>query len=284
MIHRLGRFVTPPVSLNILSGMRTILMVSLAAVLAQDPPAAPTGGKVAWGKEPAAAEKRARLEQRAIFLYFTDGGLPCKALDAGAFSSAEVINVCRRLLPVMLECTDEKAHEDWRKRLKVAAFPTLAILEPDMKTSYEITARDAGDLSAELTKAARRFPGRDVMWTSSIEGAIEKAKEDPRPIAIYFHAAEEDLGAAQERIVKLGGQSRVDKFIWVELTATSDDKDPLKQKYEYLSLPAIGWLDPRFSEPKKMGIFELKASAKAKDVQDKFEERLKKYKDTKVKK
>ena len=276
---------TARLSLNILSRMRTILLASLVVALVQDPPpAAPTGGKVAWGKDPAAAEKRARLEQRAIFFYFTDGGLPCKALDAGAFSAADVATVCRRLIPVMLEGSDDKANEEWRKRLKVAAYPTLAILEPDGKTSYEITARETADLSAELLKAARKFPGRDVMWVSSVESAVEKAKDDPRPIAIYFHAADEDLGAAQDRLVKLGGQSRVDKFIWVELTATVDDKDPLKQKFEYIALPAIGWLDSRFPEPKKMGIYELKASAKAKDVQDKFEERLKKYKDTKVKK
>jgi len=266
--------------------MRTILMLSLAAALLQDPPPPPakTGGKVSWGKDPAAAEKRGKLEQRALVFYFTDGGLPCKALDGGAWSAKEVVTVSRRLLPVMLECPDEKSHDEWRKRLKVAAFPTIAILEPDGKTIHEITAREPADVAAELLKVARRFPGRDVMWVSSMEAAVEKAKDDPRPLAIYFHPADDELGAAQDRLIKLGGQSRIDKFHWVELTATTEEKDPLKAKYEFYSLPAVAIVDSRFPEPKWLTTFELKAAIKPKDVEDKLEKFLKKYKDTKIKK
>jgi len=263
--------------------MKTILLVAAAAVFLQDPPASP-GGRVAWLKDPAAAERRARLEQRAMFLYFTDGGTPCKALDAGAFSASEVIAASKRLFPILLECPDDKAHADLRSRLKVTGFPMLAILEPDGKTHAEIMAREPADVAAELDKAAKRFPGRDVLWLSSIEAAVERAKDEPRPLALYFHAADEDLAAAQDRIVKLAGQARVDKFIWVELAATNDEKDPLKEKYQYLSLPAIGFVDPRFPEPKRIGIYELTAKVKPKDVQDKLEDRLKKYKDTKIKK
>src|SRR5688572_888099 len=140
--------------------MKTILLVTLAAALLQDPPpAAKAGGKIAWGRDAAAAEKRGRLEQRAVLFYFTDNGLPCKALDAGAFSEKEVVAVSRRLLPVMLECPDEKSHEEWRKRLKITAFPTIAILEPDGKTQHEITVREGAEVAAELLKVARKFPG-----------------------------------------------------------------------------------------------------------------------------
>jgi hypothetical protein len=264
--------------------MRTLALLSLAVALVQDPPSAPSGGKIAWGKDPAAAEKRARLEQRAMLLYFTDGGLPSKALDAGALSAAEVTSAARRVLPVILECADDKAHADWRMRLKVAAFPTIAILEPDGKTYAEITVREPADVAAEILKTARRFPGRDVLWVSSIESGMERAKDEPKPLALYFHGADDDLGAAQERLVKLAGQSRVDKFIWVELTATLDDKDPLKSKYDILTLPAIAFIDPRFNPPKQFGIYDLKEKTKPKDLQDKLEDRLKKYKDTRVKK
>ena len=262
--------------------MRTILLVAVAAALVQDP--AKSGGKVEWGRDPAAAEKRAKLEQRAVFLYFTDGGMPSKALDAGAFSSDNVVSVSRRLLPVMVECPDDKAHADLRSRFKVSQFPSLVILEPDGKTSFEISAREAGELAAELTKTARRFPGRDVLWLSSVEKALEAAKDEPRPVAIYFHAASEDLGDAQDRVVKVLTQGRVDKFLWVELSATMDDKDALKEKYRYYSLPAVAVLDPRFEEPRWLTTFEVPAKAKPKDVQEKVDTVLKKYKDTKIKK
>jgi hypothetical protein len=261
--------------------MKTILLAVAAMALLQDP--AKTGGKVAWGSDPAAAEKRARLEHRAVFLYFTDGGMPCKALDAGAFSSGDMVTVCRRVLPVLLECPDDKAHADLRARLKITAFPSLVILEPDGKTQ-ELTARETADLAAELTKVARRFPGRDVLWLSSIEAALAKAKDEPRPVAVYLHVAEEDLASAQDRLLKLATQGRLDKFIWVELAATTDEKDPLKAEYDIETLPAIAFLDPRYSPPRQFGIYDLKEKAKSKDVQDKLDERLKKYKDTKVKK
>ena len=255
-------------------------MLAVAAAMVQDP----AGGKVAWQKDPAAAEKRGRLEQRAVLFYFTDGGTPCKALDAGAFSNSDVISASRRIFPVILECPDDKAWVDLRSRFKVTGFPMLAIVEPDGKTHHEITAREAAEVAAELNKAAKKFPGRDILWLSSLETAVEKAKDDARPIAIYFHGADDDLVAAQDRMVKLGGQSRLDKFIWVELSATIDDKDPLKTKYDIMTLPAIAFVDPRFSPPKQFGIYDLTDKRKPKDVQDKLEERLKKYKDTKVKK
>jgi hypothetical protein len=267
--------------------MKTLFLVALAAVLLQDPPpppSGPKGGKIEWGRDLLAAEKRSRLEQRALLIYFTDGGLPCKALDDGPFSADDVVAAARRLLPVMLECPTDGAHSELRVRFKVTAFPTLLILEPDGKTSIEITAREAAEVGAEFSKAGRRFPGRDVMWVSSMEAAIEKAKDSPRPLAAYLHPPDEDLSAAQDRIVKLAGQGRADKFIWIELAATMEAKDPLKVKYEFYSLPAIAFIDPRFPEPKWMTTYELPASAKSKTVQDQLEKMLKKYKETKVKK
>jgi hypothetical protein len=263
--------------------MKTILMIAVAAALLQDPPppAAPPGGRITWGRDLGASERRARLEQRACLVYFTDGGLPCKALDAGAFSADEVVAASRRLFPILLECPDDKAHATLRSRLKVTAFPTVTILEPDGKTATEMLAREPAEVAAELTRVARKFPGREVLWLSTLESALEKAKGEPKPLAIYFHSAEDDLAAAQDRIVKLGGQSRVDKFIWVELTATLEDKDPLKEKYDLVSLPAVGFLDPRPEKPKKIGILEIYAKTKAKDVQEKLENVVKKYKDAK---
>lgn len=269
--------------------MKTLLLIVSAAALLQDPPpppppSAPPGGRIEWGRDFAAGEKRSRLEQRALFLYFTDGGLPSKALDAGAFSDDDVVAAARRLLPVMLDLPNDAAHSDLRVRLKVTAIPTLLILEPDGKTTSEITVREAPEIAAELTKAGRKFPGRDVMWVSSMEAGLEKAKDAPRPIAVYLHAADEDLAASQDRIVKLASQGRVDKFIWVELAATADDKDPLKKRFEYYSLPAIAFIDPRFPEPKWMTTWEITAKKNAKEVQEQLEKMLKKYKDTKIKK
>jgi hypothetical protein len=262
--------------------MKLLFAVLTTAALLQEP-AAKTGGKLEWGRDVAAAEKRARLEQRAMFLYFTDNGMPSRALDAGAFSHDTVIASTKGLFPVIVECPDDKAHADLRTRFKVSGFPTLMILEPDGKTQHEIGTRETAELAAELAKAAKKFPGRVVLWLSSMETALETAKKDRKPLAVYIHPADEDLAAAQERLVKIGGQSRIDKYVWLELSATNEDKDPNKQKYEFYSLPAIAFVDPRFPEPKRFGVFELEAKAKPKELQDKLEERLKKYKATKVK-
>ena len=266
--------------------MRLALLLFVAAFV-QDPPpteTAATGGRIQWGKDEAAATKRSRLEQRAVFLYFTDGGTPCKALDAGAFSASEVVAASMRVLPVLLECPDANAHADLRKKLNVSAFPTLILVEPDGKTTTELAVREAAEVAAELNKMGAKFPGRDVLWLSSMESGLERAKSEKRPLAIYLHSPEEDLAAAQDKIVKVGGQSRIDKFVWVELSATTGENDPLRQKYDYFSLPAVAVIDPRYPEPKWITTFEIKASAKPKDVQEKFEKVLKKYKDTKIKK
>jgi len=260
-----------------------LLALLLAAAPLQDQ-SAPTGGKIAWSRDEAASSKRSRLELRPLFFYFTDGGTPCKALDAGPFSSSDVIAASFQLLPVLFECPAADSHAEIRKKLNVTAFPTLILVEPDGKTTTELAVREAAEIAAELNKIALKFPGREVLWLSSMESALEKAKSEKKPLAVYLHAAEEDLAAAQDRIGKLGGQSRIDKFIWVELTATTAENDALRQKYDFYSLPAVAVIDPRFPEAKWMTTFEIKASAKPKDIQEKIEKVLKKYKDTKIKK
>lgn len=261
--------------------MKTLLILAALAVL-QETPSAPVGGKIAWRRDHSVAMKRARLEQRASLLYFTDGGLACRALDAGPFSDGAVVTAAGKLIPVLLECPDEKANAEIRKHHAVTGFPTLLILDPDGKSLGEVGAREAAAIAAELDKASKRFPGRAVLWHSSIDEGVARAKEEKKPVAIYFHEDKDDLADAQDRLGKLAG-SRVDKFVWVEIPATNDAQDASKTTYEYVSLPAIAFLDPRFDKPKRMGVFDLSAKAKSKDVQDKLDEKLKRYKDAKVK-
>ncbi|HTF56262.1 MAG TPA: hypothetical protein VK661_03265 [Planctomycetota bacterium] len=261
--------------------MKTLLILA-ALVVFQDTPSAPVGGKITWRRDVSVAMKRARLEQRASLLYFTDGGLACRALDAGPFSDGAVVTVAGKLIPVLLECPDEKANAEIRKLHAVTGFPTLLILDPDGKPLGEVTAREAAAIAAELDKASKRFPGRPVLWHSSVDEGVARAKEEKKPVAVYFHDDKEDLADAQDRLSKLAG-SRVDKFVWVEIPSTNEDTDANKTTYQYISLPAVAFLDPRPDKPKRFGIYEITSKAKAKDVQDKLESMLKKYRDAKVK-
>jgi len=261
--------------------MKTLLILALVVFL-QDPPTAPVGGKVTWRRDPSVALKRARLEQRAALLYFTDGGLACRALDAGPFSDNGVIASAGKLIAVLLECSDEKANVELRKQYAVTGFPTLLVLDPDGKSIGEVGAREGPAIAAELDKASKRFPGRAVLWHSSLEEAVARAKDEKKPVAIYFHDDKDDLADAQDRITKLGG-SRVDKFVWVEIVATNEATDANKTTYEFYGLPAVAYVDPRFEKPKRMGVFEITSKLKSKDVQDKLDAALKKYKDAKVK-
>ena len=260
--------------------MTAFLIAAAAAALLQD---APPGGKLAWSGDVATAERRSRLEQRPVLLYFTDGGMPCRALDAGAWSSDAVAAAARALLPVLLQCPDEKAHADLRTRFKVTGFPTVIVLEPDGKTFSEMTNLEPGPVVGEFTRLAKKFPGRQVLWLATLEKGLEAAKAAKKPVAIYFHTADADLAAAQETLTKLVAQSRIDYFVWVEMAATNEDNDPLKLKYDFFSLPAVAIIDPRYTELKRLTIFEVTAKVKAKDLIEKIDKALKKYKDGKPK-
>lgn len=263
--------------------MKTLLILAAAAVLLQDPSAAPAGGKVTWRRDHSVAMKRARLEQRAALVYFTDGGLACRALDAGPFSDNGVVAAAAKVVPVLLECSDEKAHAELRKQYGVTGFPTLLLLDPEGKSIGEVGGRESGAIAADLDKAAKRFPGRAVLWHSSIDEGVARGKEDKKPVAIFFHDDKEDLADAQDRLTKLAGSNRLEKFVWVEIVAANDDKDANKTTYEFISLPAVAFVDPRGEKPRRMGVFEIGAKAKSKDVQDKLDAALKKYRDAKVK-
>ena len=262
-----------------------LLLVAAALWGLQDAPARVPGGKVEWWKDVPLALKRAKLEQRALLLYFTDGSVPCKALEDGAFSSDVVAALAKDVIPVLLECMDEKAHEEMKTRFEVGGFPTTAFADPEGKPLGELATQEADAMAAEIAKIARRHPGRPVLWARSQEAGVATARAAEKPLAIYFHDGKQDLIEAQDRVRKLTGSTRADKFTWVEMAATNDDKDPWKVKYEYYDLPAVVILDPRPEDPMKrvLSLFEIYAKSKPATVQQKVDKALKKYKDTKTK-
>jgi len=259
-------------------------MLAAAAVwFLQDAPPRVPGGKVEWWKDVPLAMKRAKLEQRALLVYFTDGSVPCRALEDGAFSSDVVAALAKDLIPLMLECPDDKAHEELRSRFGVEGFPTAAFADPEGKPIGELSSQDADGMAAEIAKMAKRHPGRPVLWARSQDAAIATARAAEKPLAVYFHDGKQDLIEAQEKVKKLTGSTRADKFTWFEMTATNDDKDPWKVKYEFYDLPAVVILDPRGDDAMKrvLALFEVYAKSKPAKIQEKVDRALKKYKDTK---
>lgn len=262
-----------------------IILVTAALWCLQDSPARAPGGKVEWWKDVPFAMKRAKLEQRALLLYFTDGSVPCRAFEDGAFSSEVVAALAKDLIPLILECPDDKAHEDLRTKFDVSGYPTAVFADPEGRPLGEISNQETDAVAGEIAKMARRHPGRPVLWARSQEAGIATARATEKPLAIYFHDGKQDLIEAQDRVRKLTGSARADKFTWVEITATNAEKDPWKAKYEYYDLPAVVLLDPRPEDAMKrvLSLFEIYAKTKPVKIQEKVDRALKKYKDTKVK-
>jgi len=260
-----------------------LLLVAAALGCLQDTATRAPGGKVEWWKDVAFAMKRAKLEQRALLLYFSDGSVPCRALEDGAFSSDVVAALSRDLIPLILECPDEKAHEELRSRFGVDGFPAAAFADPEGKPLGEISDLEADAVAGQIAKVAKRHPGRTVLWARSQEAAIATARAAEKPLAVYFHDGKQDLIEAQERVRKLTGSTRADKFTWIEIAATNEDKDPWKVKYEYYDLPSVVILDPRPDDAMKrvLSLFEIYSKTKPAKIQEKVDRALKKYKDTK---
>lgn len=262
-----------------------IIVLAVALGCLQEAPPRVAGGKVDWWKDAAHAMKRAKLEQRALLLYFTDGSVPCKALEDGAFSSEAVAALAKDLVPVLLECSDEKAHEDLRTKYEVSSFPTAFFADPEGRKLTEISDQEPDAVAAEIAKVAKRHPGRPVMWARTLDEGVAAARAAGKPLAAYFHDGKQDLAEAQDRVRKLTGSTRADKFAWIEILATNAEKDPWKVKYEYYDLPAVVLFDPRPEDPMKkiLSIFEIYAKTKAARIQEKVDKALKKYKETRTK-
>lgn len=256
--------------------MRCILAAVAAAVLF----AGDLGGKVGWAKDLAWAKSRARLERRPLLYFFGDSNCRiCQGLSDGALSSEAVVAAARKMFPILVDCTDPEANAELKKEFGVEGVPTLVLADPDGKKMGEIESKDADKVLAALTEALRKHPGVAVLWARSLDEAVEKAKSERKPLGIYFHDGTEDPSKLMERIAKDLGP-RGEKCAWFEIAASNDEKDAMKVKYGYESLPCFGILDPRMPDPasKPLGMIEVLKGDKAETLNKYIDKAMGKYK------
>ena len=270
--------------------MRTCLLapalVALAALAAPVVAAPIAGGRVPWGQDLQQALRTARYERKPLVLFFTAEWCGyCKKLAAGALSDDKVVESFKGVLPVVVDCTAEGAHQDLKERYKVSGYPTLVFLDHEGKLVGSVVgAHPPEDVfkAVEATKArvaaltkpkpratppggkpaqpeADSAPGRrlSVHELPSVDAALEKAREEGKLLALVYTVPEQvrrepDVEAVVDALRAPSLKATAPRFLYVwqplcdELGLDTKDAEAWRARKS----PAVVVLDP-WAEVKK---------------------------------
>jgi len=137
-------------------------------------------------------------------------------------------------------------HDAVFKKYSVTGSPTIKFLKPD-GTKVSDGGRDSAGLIKQINETAEKF-NRAPKWAESVETATAKAKEETKPVVVFYR----DGGAKSDSALEAFGAQPLaelyDKLVWVQKTI--DPKSDEAKTLGITAVPALWVVDPRIEDPK----------------------------------
>lgn len=245
----------------------TIRTAALVAALAF----AGDGGKIQWGTNHARALAEARESGKPLMIFFTAEWCgPCKALKAGAFSDENVVKASEGLVRLIVDADRDGAIFE---KYGVESMPTVIFLNPDGKEVDRLKSRDPEAVAAQFKEVAEKH-GRNPRFFKEFAPALAKAKEDGKPLAIFFF---DEKAGSQNYARTLDDESLKDffeKIVFVKVEAKRGC--PVTKQFNVTAPPVVYVVNPAVEKPEASPYRKLYGPKTAKDFKKDFEEALKK--------
>ncbi len=215
----------------------------------------PYGGMVEWIRDPDLGLAKARIEARPTMLFFTAEWCErSQKLAREAFSDKRVVQASRKVVPILIDCSEAGQNGELQKKYRVNGYPTVIYTDPTGKRLKEMASNGAKTLVSEILTLARKYPGRRMLWQHSLEAALKEGRKEKRRVAIYVAPLEEDPLKFTVRVMKELGKRR-DAFVWVlEL-----GKKKTLRNLGIKESPAVIVIDPEAKEPLKKPLAHIPA-------------------------
>jgi hypothetical protein len=164
-------------------------------------------------------------------------------LSAGALSDDEVVKASEKLNRFMLMAGK---HDAVAKKYGVTGYPSFFFVGPDGKKVLEAT-RDAGGLIKQIGEVATKY-NRAPKWAESEEAALKSARENQKPLVIFYRDAKPNSERAETQFSDQKLAELYEKAEWVQKTieVKSDEAKALG----ITSVPAVWIIDARVDDAK----------------------------------
>jgi hypothetical protein len=164
-------------------------------------------------------------------------------LSAGAFSDNEVVKASEKLTRIMVI---SGKHDQIRKKFGVTSSPQIFFLSSDGKKVAE-GGRSSDGLIKQIDEIAQKY-NRSPKWAESEESAVKTAKEEQKPLVVYYRDDKARSEQALQEFNLLPVADLYGKAVWVQRTI--DVKSDEAKALGITSVPAVWIVDARVDDAK----------------------------------
>ncbi len=155
----------------------------------------------------------------------------------------------------------------------VQGIPTVIFLNPDGKEVERLRNRSPEAVAAKFKEIAEKY-GRNPKFLKEYAPALAKAKEDGKPLAVFFC---DDKPGSQAYAKTLDDESLkefYEKMVFVKVEAKKGSAEA--KQYNVTAPPILYVVDPAEEKPEQKPYKKIYGQKTAKDFKKDFEEALKK--------
>jgi thiol:disulfide interchange protein len=191
-------------------------------------------------------------------------------LNAGAFSDENVVKASEALVRLVVDADRDGAVF---QKYGVNGMPTILFLDPDGKKVDELKSRAPAAVAAQFKEVAEKF-GRNPKLLKEYAPALAKAKEDGKPLAVFFYDDKAGSLAYAKALDDESLKEFYEKMVFVKVEVKKGS--PEAKQYNVTSPPILYVVDPAAEKPEQKPYRKIYGQKTAKDFKKDFEEALKK--------
>ena len=187
-----------------------------------------------------------------------------------------MVKASEKLMLVLMDCTGGK-YDAERKKYGVGGYPTIVFLDPEGSKVGELKDRSPDSVVKQFEELLEKH-GRAAAWLEW-EKAVEKGKDEKKPVAILFVTPKSDSQALEAAIGDDSLKELREKFVF----SKSDVKSDLAKTFQVAgsTQPVLFVVDPKLEKPQEKLVKKLTGKKTAKELKKELEGALKKFEEGK---
>ncbi len=155
----------------------------------------------------------------------------------------------------------------------VNSMPTVIFLDPEGKKVGELRSRAPDAVAARFTEIAQKY-GRNPKFLKEYAPAAAKAKEEGKPLAVFFYDGKPASQAYAKALDDESLKELHEKMIFVKVEARK--ASPEVKQFNVTAPPIIYVVDPAAEKPEQKPYRKIYGRKTAKELKKDLEEALKK--------
>ena len=183
-----------------------------------------------------------------------------------------MIQESAKLVLILMDCTGGKYQAE-RNQYGVKGYPTILFLDPDGKEVGKLGDRSPDAVIKQFAELADQH-GRAGAWLEW-DKAVEKGKEEKKPVVLLFATAKPDSEALETAIGDDSLKDLREKFVF----GKSDVKSDVAKKFKVhgSTQPVLLVVDPSLEKPEEKLVKKWTGKKTAKELKKDLEAALKKF-------